>query len=93
MSRVLAMALRVLTTGVESASDGVESVRDGSRFCVRFVREGVLLAHATNRWMRHHSGLTKEDEILDAWKAIEHWQIITVLSVLDNEKREKSSAE
>ncbi|KAF9396294.1 hypothetical protein CPC16_003262 [Podila verticillata] len=27
-------------------------------------KEGISLAQATNRWMRHHSGLTKEDAVL-----------------------------
>lgn len=76
-------------------------------------KEGIPLAQATNRWMRHHAGLTKEDAILvgvsslkqleqnlhdlemgplppvlvdafeDAWKAVEHIQIILVPSALD----------
>lgn len=33
------------------------------------------------------------DAFEDAWKAVEHMQIITVPSALDNEKREKSSVE
>ncbi|KAF9392238.1 hypothetical protein CPB97_003201 [Podila verticillata] len=79
-------------------------------------KEDIPLAQATNRWMRHHSGLSKEDAILvgvsslkqleqnlhdlemgplppvlveafeDTWKAVEHIQIITVPSALDNEK-------
>ncbi|KAG0015573.1 Aflatoxin B1 aldehyde reductase member 2 [Podila clonocystis] len=79
-------------------------------------KEGIPLAQATNRWMRHHSDLTKQDAILvgvsslkqldqnlhdlemgplppvlvdafeDAWKTVEHIQIITVPSALDNEK-------